>query len=79
MSISERVIEILKKVRPEFYYTEDLDLVNEGVLDSFDMLIFTVEIEKEFNVKIPGQEINSKNFKSVNTISKLINELQILR
>lgn len=77
MSISERVIEILKKVRPEFYYTEDLDLVNEGVLDSFDMLIFTVELEKEFNIKIPGQEINSKNFKSVSTISKLINELSV--
>lgn len=77
MSISERVIEILKKVRPEFYYTEDLDLVNEGVLDSFDMLIFTVELEKEFNVKIPGQEINSKNFKSVSTISKLINGLSV--
>lgn len=77
MSISEKVIEILKKIQPEFEYTPDLDLIEQGVLDSFDMIIFTVELEKEFKIKIPGTEINSKNFKSVNSISNYISGFPI--
>ena len=68
-----RLTKLLKEIHPEIEFTSDLNLIEQGILDSFDLIILTAELEKEFKIKIKGEDINSKNFASVNTIVNLIN------
>ena len=36
--MKEKIIAILNDLRPEFSFTEDVDFIEEGMLDSFDIV-----------------------------------------
>ena len=49
--MKEKIIEILADLRPEFDFTEEgIDFIEEGMLDSFDIVSLVDEIEEKFNV-----------------------------
>ena len=70
--MKEKVIEILTELRPEFDFTEDVDFIEEGMLDSFDIVSLVDEIEYAFGVAISGVDVISSNFCSVDAICKTI-------
>jgi len=47
-----------------------------GILDSITVVELAVEIENEFNIRIPIEEINEDNFQSVNSLMSYIEEKQ---
>lgn len=68
----DRIREILVDTRPEYDFLEDIDFIEAGMLDSFDVITLVTEIEEEFNVQIDGAHIIPENFSSINAIKKLI-------
>ena len=55
--MKEKIIEILADLRPEFDFTEEgIDFIEEGMLDSFDIVSLVDEIEEKFNVAISGSD-----------------------
>lgn len=72
--MKEKIIEIIEDITGEVV-EEDTDLIEEGILDSFDIVSLLLELEEAFDVKIDVAEILPENFKSVNTIENLISEL----
>jgi len=50
----------------------DEELVDKGILTSITMAELAVELERAFSVSISFMDINAANFKSVNSIKKLI-------
>ena len=36
--MKEQIIKILSELRPEFDFTQDVDFIEEGMLDSFDIV-----------------------------------------
>ena len=70
--MKEKIIEILTELRPEFDFTEDVDFIEEGMLDSFDIVSLVDEIESAFGVAISGADVVSSNFCSVEAICKTI-------
>jgi acyl carrier protein len=70
--MKEKIIEILTELRPEFDFTEDVDFIEEGMLDSFDIVSLVDEIESAFGVAISGADVISSNFNSVDAICKTI-------
>lgn len=67
----EKIEEILKGIRP------DIDLngknfVEEGALDSFDIVSLVSELIQEFDVDINVEDIIPDNFNSVESIYNLI-------
>ena len=50
----------------------DTNLYGEGYLDSMSFLHLSLEIEKQFNIKIDNNFLTPNNFKSVNNIEKII-------
>ena len=60
---------------------EDVDfescdtLIDDGILDSFDIVTLIAEINDEFDVTIPAEEIVPENFNSAETIWNLIQRL----
>ena len=72
--MKEKIIEIIEDITGEVV-EEDTDLIEEGILDSFDIVSLLLELEEAFDVKIDVAELLPENFKSVNTIENLICEL----
>lgn len=44
--MKEKIIAILNDLRPEFSFTEDVDFIEEGMLDSFDIVSLVDELEE---------------------------------
>lgn len=70
--MKEKVIEILSDLRPEFDFTEDVNFIEEGMLDSFDVVSLVDEIESVFGIAISGADILPENFANVNSIVELL-------
>ena len=68
----EQIIGILTSLRPEFDFTEDVNFVEAGMLDSFDIITLVDTIETEFGVAISGSDILPDNFCSINAIANII-------
>ena len=60
---------------------EDVDfescdtLIDDGILDSFDIVTLSTQIMDEFDVTIPADEIVPENFNSAEAIWNLIRRL----
>ena len=44
----EKLIEILKKIRPDVDFATETALVDDGILDSFDIVSIISELDDEF-------------------------------
>ena len=69
------VVDCLKKINPKLMKivkSGKYDLINENYLDSFDVMNLIIEIEKKTKKKINTKKISDKNFKNVETITKLL-------
>jgi acyl carrier protein len=71
--MKEIIVKILTELRPEFDFSVDADFIEEGMLDSFDLVNLVSDIENEFGVVIDGMDILPENFSSVENIESLIN------
>lgn len=70
--MKERVVEILKEIRPEFEFEGVENFFEEGMLDSFDLVSLVTALEAEYKVKIDGAAILPENFANVEAIVALL-------
>ncbi len=68
----EKLEEILRELRPDIDL-EGKAFVDDGVLDSFDIVTLVGEIVDAFGVEIAVEDIIPENFNSVDAIMELIN------
>ena len=71
----EQLLKILNDLHPEVDFANTSDLVDDGILDSLDIVTLITEIHEEFDVTIPAEEIIPENFNSVEDIMALIERL----
>lgn len=72
--MNEKIISILLELRPEFDFTKDINFIEEGMLDSFDVVNLVDELENNFDIVIDGTDILPENLCSIESIVKLINK-----
>jgi len=66
---------ILFKIKPEikkYINKKNIHLVNDNILDSFDIMQILLEIEKINNKKFNNNNINRDSFKNIKSILALI-------
>ena len=74
----EQLIEILRELHPDVdFYTAE-GLIDDGILDSLDMVTLVTEINDKFDVSIPAEEIIPENFNSAEALFELIEKLDEL-
>lgn len=71
----EKLVEILKKYNPDVDYYTNEHLIDEEVLDSFDIISLVADIDREFDVEITAKDIIPENFNSAKKIYELIEKL----
>lgn len=71
--MKEKIISILTEIRPEFDFTdENLNFIDEGMLDSFDVVSLVDALDTEFDIVIDGMDITQENFSSLANIMELL-------
>ncbi len=72
----EKLMEILKGIRPDVDFENANDLIDGEVLDSFDVISIVSEINESFGVEINVDDLVPENFNSVSAMYALIRKMQ---
>ena len=68
----ETIYKILAEIRPEFDFKESEDFIEEGYLDSFDIVAVVSELETAFGILIDGLDVIPENFVNVEAICNVV-------
>ena len=72
----EKLLKILKGIRPDVDFANEKALIEDGILDSFDVVSIISELDDEFGVQIKITELDPENFNSAESIWALVQKLQ---
>lgn len=72
----EELLAILEDLHPEVDFKTCHTLVDDKIIDSFDIVSLIAEIHSEFDVAIPAEEIIPENFNSAEALYRLIERLE---
>ncbi len=71
----EALLDILTNLHPDVNFTHAEKLVDNKILDSFDIVTIIAEVDSEYGVAIPAEEIVPDNFNSAQALYALIQRL----
>ena len=72
MTIEKKVLEILYEIRPEIDFLASKNFLDDGLIDSFDLISIVSDIDSKFEISIEGAKILPENFDSLQAIANLI-------
>lgn len=72
----EELLKLLHGVRPDIDFKNETALIDDGYLDSFDVVSIISEIDDQFGVQIRINELDPENFNSAESIWNLIQSLK---
>ena len=71
----EELLNILTELHPDVDFNTAEHLIDEKILDSFDIVTIVAEIDSEFDVAIPAEELLPENFNSAKALYALVERL----
>ncbi|MBO5042651.1 MAG: acyl carrier protein [Clostridia bacterium] len=69
------IIDILTELHDDVDFTTETGLVENGILNSLDIVAIISEIDDRFDVQIPAEEILPENFDSAEALWALVQRL----
>ena len=72
----EQLMAILSDIRPDVDFENETALIDDGILDSFDVVSIISEMDDKFGVQIRISELDPENFNSAEAIWKLVLSLK---
>jgi acyl carrier protein len=70
--MENKVLKILTDIQPEYDFKQDVNFIEEGMIDSFDMVNLVSVLDEEFGISIDGVDIVPENFFSLEAIVSLL-------
>ena len=71
----EALLNILSELHPEVDFETCTTLIDDKILDSFDIVTIVAEIDSEYDVAIPAEELLPVNFNSAKALYALVERL----
>ena len=72
----DRILQILAELRPDVDFTLAQNLIDDGVLDSFDVVSLVSELCDAFEVSISVDDLTPENFNTPEAMLALVERLQ---
>ena len=72
----EKLLQILTEIRSDVDFEKEEKLVDDGIIDSFDIVSIISEISERFDVEITVDDILPENFNSATLIYALIERIK---
>ena len=74
--MKEEIMEILKSIRDDVDFEKENLLIDNGILDSFDIISVVSDLNEKFAIDISVDELEPENFNSIDAIVKLIENMR---
>ncbi len=72
----DELLEILSDLHPDVDFETEEGLIDDMILDSFDIVTLISEISENFDVTISAEHIIPENFNSAQALYALIQQLE---
>lgn len=70
--MKDSILEVLREVNEDADFESSSDFLEDGLIDSFEIVDFVSRLEEKFPVEIKGIDIVPENFLNLETIEKLL-------
>ena len=67
---------ILEEIRPDIDFEKEKKLIDDGILDSFDIISIVGDLNMHYEIEINVEDLLPENFNSMEAIYELICKLQ---
>ena len=68
----KKLIDILSGIRPDVDFENEASLIDDGLIESLDIVAIVTEIMAEFDVEISVDDLLPENFNSASALWELI-------
>ena len=72
----ETILEILNTVKPNLDFSAETQIIDKGLLESFDIIRLVALLSDEFDVEFTAAELIPENFNSVDAIEAILRKLE---
>ena len=72
----EKLLDILNDIRPDLDFSKEEKLIDDGILDSFDIITIITELNDGFDISINVNDILPENLNSAQNMWKLVERLK---
>ena len=72
----DKLLAILKEIHPDVDFEQCNKLIDDDILDSFDIVSIISEIADQFDVTMSAEHILPENFNSAKALYALIQQLE---
>lgn len=72
----EKILSILQDIRPDVDFVNEKKLIDDGILESFDIIAIISTFNDEFDIEIDVDELVPDNFNTIEAMKQLIEKLQ---
>ena len=72
----EKLLDILNQIRSDIDYENENALVDDGILDSFDIVSIVSELSMEYDIDIAIDDMTAENFNSAEAMLEMITRIQ---
>ncbi|PAF45160.1 acyl carrier protein [Helicobacter sp. 11S02596-1] len=73
-NIEEKIKQIISELRPDIELEPQIEFINDGIFDSFDIISLVAALDKAFGISIDGSKITPRYFNTLTDIQTLIEE-----
>ncbi|QWE15573.1 acyl carrier protein [Polynucleobacter sp. AP-Sving-400A-A2] len=70
--MKNKIHQILLSIRPDLVFDENVNYIDDGYFDSFDIVTIVSELEMMFGIKISGLDVLPENFNNTEKIIRLV-------
>lgn len=68
----EEILELLKSIKGDVEFERSEDFIEDGLIDSFEIVDLVAEIEEQFSIEISGKDIIPENFVNLEAMEAMI-------
>lgn len=72
----EELLQILRMIRSDVDFENEQKLIDDGILDSFDIISIVSELNDHYSIEINVNDLEPDNFNTVQAIMSLVERLQ---
>ena len=70
--VRESILDILQELHEDVDFENEDQLVDDKILDSFDLVTLVAELGEEFDVEITAKDFVTENFNSVERLTNMV-------
>jgi acyl carrier protein len=74
--MDKKLLEILEELKPDVDFETEKGLIDNAILDSFDIVQLVQNLNEEFDIEITPKDIVPENFNSAESLQKMVESLQ---